>query len=369
MNNVNVDLMGGGNGSGVVADRIQQSGALSIHHMRPYLNKQGVPTITTFKGGDAKNPANYASVPAAQAGLNVNAVTSLRPDEWKQLDQAILDVQKEQLSGYDYIIGKGLTRPLNNPMGTTVLEWHSISDSQSVTQSMDGVTRGEGDAVQYKDNFVPIPILHVDYEINFRKLQLSRNMGEGVETEEASNAGRRIMEKREDLLFGSESVYTYGGGSIYSFFTFPHRNQVTLTKAWDDTTKTPAEIIADVKNMRNANRAKYFTGAQTLFIPDDWADVLDNDYDVSGQSLMTIRERILKFRNIDDIVAVPRMKADNACLVQLTRNVVDIVTGLGVQNVKWDTEGGMVSKHKVMDITVPRLKADFYGKTGIAHLA
>ena len=104
-------------------------------------------------------------------------------------------------------------------------------------------------------------------------------------------------------------------------------------------------------------------------IPVDWNDVLDNDYDVSGASLMTIRERILKLDNISAIVPIDRMADDNAVMIQLTRNVMDILTGGGVQNIQWETEGGMVMKHKVIDITVPRLKSDYEGKTGIAHLA
>ena len=364
-----IDLINGGNSQGEVADYIKAKGSLQINKKRPYLGEDGIPLITVLKkGGNPKEPTDYMAVPAINLGMAINTDYTLRPEEWMELDQTLVDLQQEEITGFDYVASK-VSKRLNNPMGTTEVKWHSISDSQEAIMTMDGVVRGEGDASHYKENIIPIPIIHADYEINFRKLESSRRLGESIDVTEAAHAGRAVRKYKEDLLFGSGSAYTFGGGSIYGFLNFAHRNQVTLTKAWTDGTKTAAEILTDVKNLRAANYADNFRGPQTLFIPSVWDDVLDNDYDVSGASIMSIRQRILQLANIAAIVSVPRLADDNAVLVQLTTNVVDILTGLDMQNVQWQTEGGMVSKFKVMEIAIPRLKADYDGKAGIAHLA
>lgn len=369
---INVDLMGGGSGQGPVAAYMQKHGGINANQMRPFLNHKGIPCVTVFVGktkDDLANKTMYKAVPTAKLGLAVNAATTLRPEEWVQLDQVLIDVKRERLTGYNYIVGKGLVTPLNNAYAKSVLEWHTVSDSQEILMTMDAINRSQGDAVQYKDHFLPLPLLHGDFEISDRKLAISRGgTGEAIDTTELAHKVRRIEERKEDLLFGSESIYSYGGGSIYSFFTFPDRNQVVTAAAWDASGKTGAQIYADVKGMKAANFAANCYGPFTLFIPTDWNEVLDNDYSVSGNSLMTIRQRLMLIDGIEAIVGVDRQKADNAVLVQMTKSIVDIVQGMPLQNVQWPTEGGMMHKFKTMTITVPRLRSDYDGQTGIAHL-
>jgi len=358
--NINMDLIGGGTSVGEVANRLQANGRLDPSRMRPYVAADGKAYISVFKGGNSKDPRNYQAI-------QVNDAT-LRPEEWKQLDLALIEVARERLTGFDYIVGKGLTKTLSNAMGTTVLEWHTMSDSQRAVMTMDAVTRGTGDRVQYKQNFLPIPIMHVDYEINQRVLISSRNMGNGVNVEEAKHAVRRIREMKEDLLF-SAKTYPFGGGTIYSFLTFPERTPVALAKSWTDSTITGAEILADIVKMKNAAIADYHYGPWTAFIPTGYDAVLDEDYDVAGASLMTIRERLMKVSGVTDIVTVDRLPADNVLFVQMTSDTVQIINGLPLQNVQWSTEGGMVNKYKVMEIAVPKLMADYNGKSGVVHMS
>lgn len=55
-------------------------------------------------------------------------------------------------------------------MGTTVLEYHDIADTDlSADITMDGITRHKVlDQVKFTTNYLPIPIVHADYEINAR---------------------------------------------------------------------------------------------------------------------------------------------------------------------------------------------------------
>jgi hypothetical protein len=364
---VQVDLINNGQSQGEVAKFLQTNGRIEPGALRPYLDpKTGRAYITTFTGGNPKDPKNYKAV-------QVNAAT-LERDEWKQLDSAIVGVIRERLSGFDYLINKGLVWNMPNAMGTTVLEWHSASDSQEAILSMDAVSRGQGDRTVFKHHYLPIPIIHADYEINTRFLSVSRRMGNGLDTFEAEHAARRVIEIQENMLF-TDTTYSWGDkgsdnrNTIYSLVNYPDRNPVTLSLAWTDSAKTPAQILADVVAMKNANIAARHYGPYTLFIPTLYDAVLDEDYDVSGSSLMTIRERILKLEGVNDIVVVDRLPANNVLLVQMTPNVVRIINGLPMQNVEWTTEGGMVHKYKVMTIRVPQIRSDYNGLNGIAHLA
>lgn len=366
---VNVDLIVNGKASGGIATSLQTSGALNINNKRPYLDDNNIPCITVFTGkhrGGATNPENYEAVYAKDMGIAVNAETTLRPEEWEQLDAAVEEVAREELVVWDYFVSQGLTKPLRNAYGTSVLRWQSISDSQEAIMSMDGVNRGQGDRVQYKDNYWPVPIMSVDYEIGARFLAISRANGNGVDTEEAMNAARRIMEKKEDMLVGT-GTYTFGGGTMYTLLNFPSRNTVTLNGAWDSSSTTAANILDDVRALKLANKAALHRRESVLIIPSEYEDKLSADYSVSGGSLMTIKERIMKLGGIRDIIVSERLEGDNVILVELQKRTIEIIEGMPLQNVRWETEGGTVAKHKVMEIALPRLKADYNGNCGISH--
>lgn len=365
MNTASVDLMNNGQAQGSVANALKQGGSLNINNKRPYLDENDIPCITVFKGGDATLPENYEAVYAVNRGLAVNAELTLRPDEWEQIDEAVTEVSREELTVYDYFVKKGLTKTLKNAFGTTVLQWQSISDSQEANMSMDGVVRGQGDRVQYKDAFLPIPILHADYEINARFLEVSRNQGNGVDVEEAANATRRINEKKEDMLVGT-GTYTFGGGTMYTLFNYPDRNTVTI-RDWADAGTTDAQIIEDVVALKRANKDAFHGGEGVLILPSDYEDKLGEDYSVSGASLMTIRERIMKLGGIADILISERSADNNVLFVELKKRTIEIINGMPLQNVMWTTEGGMVAKHKLLEIAVPRFKSDYNGACGIAH--
>ena len=361
-----IDLISNNQSQGLVANALQKSGSLNVNKKRPYLDEDMIPCITVFKGGDPTDIDNYEAVYARDMGLNVNAETTLTKEEWLELDAAVESVSREELTVYDYFVSKGLTKPMKNAYGTTVIQWQTISDSQSAIMSMDGVARGQGDRVQYADKFLPIPILHADYEINSRFLAVSRKDGNGVDVEEAANAARRIMEKKEDLLIGT-GTYTFGGGTMYSLVNFPHRNLVTLNGAWDASGTTAAQIIEDVKNLKRANKDALRGGPGVLILPDAYEDRLGDDYDVSGNSLMTIKDRIMKLGGIEDIIYSSRIADDNILFVELSKRTIEIITGMALTNLYWETEGGMVGKYKLMEITVPRFRSDYNDHCGIAH--
>jgi hypothetical protein len=356
----NVDFVGKTGSSGDLASRLLGSGKLDVGRMRPFVGSDGKPYITIFKGGDPKKLTSYQTIP-----IQTNA--TLRRDEWKQLDEAVLAISDTRLVGVQDLISNNLTYNLGNAMGTTVLEWHDVSDAMEADLTMDGITRSQGDRPVYTTNYTPIPIIHVDYEINARVLAASRSLGNPLDTTTAERAGRKVAEKLETMLF-TNTTYAFGGGTIYSYINETNRNTVTLSLAWDNASKTGAQIITDVLNMKQASINAKHHGPWMLYVPTAYETKLDNDYDSTTPGT-TIRERILKIAGIQDVKVIDTLTANNVLLVQMTSDVVRLVRGLGIQNVEWSTEGNMVTKYKVMTIQVPQIRADQAGNSGITHLS
>jgi len=368
--NAQVDLITANGALGEIANKLAMSGQLDIGRMRPYIEQDGQTYVSVYVGGDPKKEDAYRVLQINQAG-------TLRRDEWKQLDEAVLKVAESRLGGFQDLIDAGLVYNLGNAMGTTVLEYHDISDTDlSADITMDGITRAQGARPQFTTNYLPIPIVHADYEINARVLAASRNMGNPLDTTMAERAARKVQEKLENMLF-SNSTYAYGGGTIYSYMNFPHANTgvqvkaalggvATVLKKWD--TLTEEQIVQQVIAMKQTSLNDKFFGPWNLYIPSAYETILDEDYKVSGGKVITIRDRLMAISGIRNIKVIDFMPADTVLLVQMTSDVVRVVRGMGLQNVEWSTEGNMVTKYKVMTIQVPQIRADQEGKCGIVRL-
>lgn len=372
----NVDLIFNGQAQGDVANQLLSNGRLNIGMMRPFIDqdpKTGTfgKYITVYKGGNPKDINNYQTLP-----INTNA--TLRRDEWKQLDEAILEEAKYRLGGVQDLIDKGLTYNLGNAMGTTVLEWHDIAGDMTAQVSMDGVSRGQNDRPNYETNYLPIPIIHVDYEINARELSASRSLGNPLDTTIAARAARGVSEKLENMLFTNTTYQfgaagTRGASKIWSYVNHPHRITKTIGTHWDDgdfdsdAASGPDKIVNDVHAMKQlAIDARQF-GPYMLYIPTNYETTIDKDYNkTSGK---TIRERILQIENIKGIKVIDTLPADNVLLVQMKPDTVRLVRGMGLQNVEWEVEGKFITKYKVMTIQVPQIRSDQNNKCGIVHMA
>jgi len=223
-NDVKVDLIKDGKASGEFAAYILGNGMNSSEEMRPWINpKDGKSYITTFKGGDPKKKENYQTISA-----NTNG-TLLR-DEWKSLDSAVMKISENRLNGINDLVSRGLTFNLGDGFGTTLLETQKSGDALEATMSMDGITRSKGDRQEFSFEYLPIPIIHVDYEINARVLAVSRKMRNPLDTSMAERAARRVAEKLESMLF-TDTTYKYGGGYIYSYLNHPDINTASLGTA------------------------------------------------------------------------------------------------------------------------------------------
>jgi hypothetical protein len=298
----------------------------------------------------------------------------LRRDEWKQLDDALLMISETRLGGVQDLVDRGLVYNLGNAMGTTVLEYHDVSDALEAEMNMDGVTRAVGDRPEFQTVYLPIPIIHADYELNARELEASRNLGNPLDTTLAQRAGRKVDQKLEDTLF-TNITYKFGGGTIYSYVNHPDRNQVTLSTYgnWDDSGVAPSDIMQCVNDMIQTSINALHYGPWMLYIPRNYETRMNEDYYTAGPtrnaSAVTIRQRLEALGGILGIKVVDTLAEDNVLLVQMSADVVRLVNGMPKTNIEWATEGGMVHKYKVMAIQIPQVRSDQDGNSGIVHAA
>lgn len=330
------------------------------NRMRPYIGDDGGAYILVHKGGDRNDPKNY------RTELVVNA--TLRPDEWKAIDSTVAMVSRARLTGFEDLRRNGLVYNLPNAMGTTVLTWGTMTDAMEATISMDPVKRGGNDRPLFGEKFLPIPVVHADFQIGERYLQTSRNLGNGLDTIQVEMAAQRVVEKLEATLWGTTATLTYGGGTIHSYLSHPDINTMSLGTSW--ATETPPNIIADVIAMKQAliNDRKY--GPYMIYVPIGYETTMDQDYkDVGASVTLTIRSRIMQIDKIQGIKVVDTLPANTVLMVSMTRDVVDFVDGIPLRTVQWDSEGGFVHNYKILTIQVPRVKSDPDGKSGIVKLS
>jgi uncharacterized linocin/CFP29 family protein len=330
-------------------------------HPKPFIAEDGKAYSLVYNGrGDRGDINSYEQVPVENA--------SLRYDEWRRLDDAVVRVAEYQLTGIKDLREQGLVYPLGNAMGTTVLTWETMSDMGEAITSIDPIRRGLSDAPDFETKHLPIPVTYMDYQIGERFLQESRNRGNPINTISAERAARKVNEALENMLFGATAVKTYGGGTIDTYLSFSHSNSVNLTEDWDAAGKTGAEIKDDVLAMVQESIDYKYLGPWMIYIPTAYQTKMGEDYSVSGSSKMTIQERIESIEGIIKVKVAHLLPANTVVMVQMTPDVVELVDGLPIQNVQWDTEGGFMHYFKVLTIQVPRLKADYNGNTGIVIL-
>ena len=360
MQNVNVTSNGGALFTGSNASFIDVQGNLNFHAMRPFIGDDGHVYVNRYRGGDPKAVTSYSAERVQRNG-------TLRRDEWKQLDEAILAVASTRLDGVQDLVDNNLIYDLGgNGMASTVLEHHTKDRPFTASVSMDGVVRGENDRPNYETVYTPLPITHVDYEITARELAVSRKLGNPLNVDDAVDAARAVMLKREQMLF-TNVTYAFGGGTIYSYINHPRRNTVSMGTNW--ASDTVANIWTDVKSLKAALIAKNQFGPYALYYPQDCETKFDDDYSTSTAQNMTLRERVLKLQNMKICKAVDTLPTGNAVMVNLSTNTVRLVRGMGLTNLEWSNDGGMLFRYKVMAIEIPQIRADASNQCGVAHCA
>ena len=325
--------------------------------------------IISAQGGQVRSSGGVGER-LIQSGFNINALRTndvLRKDEWSQLDTALIEVARKRLPLVTALIGAGLSFDIGNGLGTTILEWEQVSDMEPADVSMSGVTRGQGDTLEYTLQSMPLPIIHKDFTINIRKLEASRTLGQPLDTAQAQLAGRLVAEETEKMVILGHATRV-GAAQIYGLSNVPNSQAVTMTAAWD-TTSVAVDYVTDTLAAIAALASDFMYGPYALVTNYTTKNRMQNDYiatDITGD---TILDRVKKIDGISSVIASHDVPADTAYIFQLTSDVIDEVVGLQPTTVQWETQGGMMMHFKVMSIMIPRLRWTCTLRSGVAVIS
>jgi uncharacterized linocin/CFP29 family protein len=289
---------------------------------------------------------------------------TLRDDEWKMFDKVVVDICRSRMVGIQDLVSRGLVYNIPNGMAVTVLQYQNQSDMSAAQVSMSGLTRGLNDRLDFGIGYLPLPIIHKDFQIDARTLAMSRRYGLPLDTTMASVAALKISEMAEDILFNGYNSFAYGGGTIYGYLDY-NLGQTGTIAGWGDSGSVGANILTQIRAMKQKMITAKRFGPWIVYVPTAYESVLDADYSATTGTTLTIRERILKITGIVDVKVADRMTAGHVIMVELQASTVRMVIGMQPTNLQWDTEGGMGLNFKVMAIMVPQLRADQDNNCGI----
>lgn len=370
-----------GAGHGPVAEQLQGC-RFDPGLLRPYLDSRGqrCVTINTGRTGPDGKPVYEKRLVAEMINNGISSPvfnsTSLRKDEWVQLDGVVLKAARQRLRAWSDLAAANTYGGFNG-MSKTLLEHETMNDPGEAVVDMDGLTEGRMDSPKYQLEGLPLPITHSDFWFSARRLAVARNSGTPLDTTMAEAAGRRVAEMIEKTLIGVETGLTYGNAtsngysrapSVYGYTNFPDR--LTKTDLTVPTGSNPEAIARDVIEMREAMYAAGFFGPFMLYHSTAYDAFLDEDYFRTGGTSVTrtLRERIQSIDGISDIRRLDYLTSGYVMImVQMTADVARAVNGMDITTVQWESVGGMRLNFKVMAIQVPQLRADFNGNCGILH--
>lgn len=357
--------------------------------LRPYVDNRGQRCVTINTGRMRQNTQTGLYEPVLQK-VSINDVvnrgiyspvfnaTTLRKEEWIQLDRVVVRAARQRLRAWADLAAANTFGGFNG-MAKMTLEYEAMSDPGEAQVDMDGLADARNDQPLFKLRSIPLPITHSDFWFSSRRLAVSRNTGTPLDTTMAEAAGRRVAEMIEKTVIGTETGITYGTVSagptahdgtstVYGYTNLPSR--ITKTNMAAPTGANADDTLADVLAMRTSlyNAKKY--GPYMLYHSTDWDQYLDNDYILTGGNVatQTLRDRLRAVEGIQDVRRLDFLTSTfTMIMVQMTADTARAIDGMGITTVQWESQGGMRVNFKVMAIQVPQLRYDYNGVAGIVH--
>ncbi len=375
------DFILNGEGQGEVAQQLAGC-RFDPGMLRPYLDSSGRKCVTVNTGRTEFNSETHQQQSVYEKKLVselvsngvqspvFNATTTLRKQEWLQLDTVVIRAARQRLRAWTDLAAANSFGGFNG-MAKMILEHETMSDPGEAIVDMDGLAEGRTDAPKFQLEGLPLPITHSDFWFSSRRLAVSRNTGTPLDTTMGEAAGRRVAEMIEKTLIGSVTGASYGvtadygrAPTVYGYTNFPAR--ITKTDMNAPTGTNGGTILNDWLALRQLLYDGKYYGPYMAYVSANYAQYLDDEF--KANSDRSLRERLGAIDGIQDIRTLDFLTTDNVVIfVQMTGDVARAVNGMDITTVQWESVGGMRLNFKVMGIQVPQLRADYNGNCGIAH--
>ena len=298
--------------------------------------------------------------------MSIGALRALTPfteNAQKVIDTAVVKVGLERLAVAKEILSEGLIYSLPNPLSVMEVQWDQQSKAGGAIRVMNPKARGENGLLDRRPKRIPVYITMDDFNIGVRSFQMSQRIGTPIDVSLVEEATRRVNEAIEDATINGAGVQV-DGYSTYGILTAPNANTSTLTATW--VTTTGDNIVSDTLVMIGKLQADKKFGPYTLFVGTTVSNHLNTDFKANGT--LTIKQRLEQIeaggRNLKIVVA-DQMPATTVVLMQMTSDVVDMISGQSPTVVPWTSPDGFTLYWAVMAIMVPRVRDDYDGNSGI----
>jgi len=310
---------------------------------------------------NASQIARNESLPAG--GLMIGNASPIPRDVWGRWDQEAIELNRSKLAVFNEF--SSLSEP--TPIGVLVSHFAQVSDSGSVSVTMDGREDGKEDQAEISYVGTPLPIIKSPFKFGWRQIEAMRRSGSNsLETATSANAQRKVAEKLEDLMLNGDSKVVVGGATIYGFRTLPQRN--TGTHALDLNGATGAQWLSMmVATLQKLIADNFFDSATVILNYSDWFYASTNEFAAGYPK--TILSRLLEIPGIAKIVPASSVPVNEVLAVVKRKDVVKILSGMPMitrPKSRIDPEDDY--RFQVIAAMAPQLQYDAAGQCGIAHI-
>lgn len=321
-------------------------------------------------GGDLGYEYLMLNDAEARAEFKANN-SSLEYEEWKQISDRIIEVRDHSLGVVDDLRAQGLTKSLSLAVMTD--EWQTVDQIDGDAQvDMNPGVATEGSNVVYGRDGAPLPVIHMDWQIDRRQLDVSRQNGTGVDTLVASQLTRKVAERLEAMAFQGWQV-GYDGYTMDGFRTFGARNTYTGT-SWTDGTTDAGDIRDDHIAMIEALEDDEFKGPYRFYYSKPQYRRLRStiaDFGSGNPGDQNMRERLEDEFGVEiesmRMVNEAYLPAGEAVAYEASPDVVELGVAEDIQPVEWETPSGWTQKMKIFAAMNFEFKSTADDQCGIVH--
>lgn len=296
-----------------------------------------------------------------------------------EFSDEVLNEQFVQSTIVDALLGAGfgISSSLSNYVYATSMQAGRMEadvDMNPRARSRQDQTRAGLDAVAQ-------PVVHVDYELDGRELEVRRAHGEDPEADQAREARRAINRREAQMLFdgwgGTFNLDDLGSVSVTGLDEdVPQIIQTTSTGAgWDD----PQVVLDDFDHLHDQIEGQTDVedtddvplvdqvGAYLLVPRQQWGNVTRQAYESSAtdEPLVDRLQRKYPYLNI---LPAPRLSGDTAILLLNDKRYFGIINAQGMTNTAWDIDGGHARRHKLVASRLPFVRRQPDGIRGIVRM-
>lgn len=321
-----------------------------------------------FRDSDIRVNARGQFVRMNQAGEPVMVVNSLlTEDEWVEFEDMVLTASRHPLRVVDRFRSAGLVRPLGS-VGSLEARWYVQSEITAASVNMTGRGRAERDLPEVLPDGVPVPVIFKEFSIDWRTLEASRRLGDGLDMTTMVEATRVVAEGYENLVVNGNTNVRLNNRPIYGLRTHPKRRTDTAGNFGGGDWGTIANVTNTVAGMISAANGQDNAGPFTLYVSQAQYNQAALAYytDGSGQSPLLRLQQMAMIEAVEPLPA-KTLPDGELLLLQMGPEYMELAEAMSLQVREWTNGDGTETMFKVMVIGTPKIKARYGNQTGIVH--